>query len=210
MKTHTFTFSGKGLAAVSAACTTGGLLMFSLGFAVGTVANGPVAERLRESHEGSTRTSHATSVSTTDPATWPFGSSEHVPTEAPSKATTDSATEALPVDPTKPAPASRERATMRTGLTAVSFIAPADAPGADDGVWIVQVGAFRNETNATLLAARLVASGYHPTVTTRDDNGRALHVVRVARIAGRARAEHVAESIGDAEHLVASIVADRN
>jgi cell division septation protein DedD len=86
-------------------------------------------------------------------------------------------------------------------------------PGAMDGnaedasSYLVQVGTFRVEAHARELATRLAAAGYSATVSTREEGDRELHVVRVGRFAGRQAAEHVAARIGDAEQLVASIVA---
>lgn len=223
MKEHTLVFSGKAFIGLSVALVAGGALLFGVGLFVG-IAITEAPGKTSGTALPVTLASADTPTPSDDATAWPFGVAAPAgappaaaDSAAPTKpAPTDAQPERRRADPDASdadvsVPAPRPSAT-RSAFQTVAYVAPSRAATASDDAtpYIVQAGAFRSEHNAQSLAARLTADGYKPTVVERDDeNGRTLHVVRLARIIGRDRAVHVAEMIGDAERLVASVTPDR-
>jgi cell division septation protein DedD len=214
MKEQTFVFSGKAFAGLATALTAGGAMMFALGMLVGmTLKGAPLPTRTAEPTAGTTVASRGgTAASTDDPAAWPFAGVADkmaIDTTGANTPAIDSVPTAL--DTATSAPATRTKPNVRSGLQTVAYVAtpePEEEPAEDVGPYIVQVGSFRSARNAKSLAARLISAGYKPTIDVREDNGRPLHVVRLGRVIGRDRAERLAARIGDAERLVASVVAE--
>jgi cell division septation protein DedD len=81
---------------------------------------------------------------------------------------------------------------------------PANAAG---GVYVVQVGAFKNKENAEKLQEKLKAAGYPVEMHTVDHskNG-VLHLVRFLPTANRADAETTIEQLQASQNLHAQIV----
>jgi cell division septation protein DedD len=162
-------------------------------------------------------------------ASWPFASSAFAPSTFASPQPAPVETEAAPLpaadSPAQMAPAAPRapvrRATMGD-VSMIAYVAPADrsvadAPASahsdpqpaerDNAEYLVQVGIFRVEQHAKELVDRLNNAGYRATITERQEGDRALHVVRVGRFTGIQTAEQAAARIGNAEQLVASVVA---
>ncbi|HXT17709.1 MAG TPA: SPOR domain-containing protein [Gemmatimonadaceae bacterium] len=231
MKMHTFFLSGKAIAIVSGALGASGALLFVAGVMVGARvqfaaprtpaiprvattapagpaapgALGPVAAAPPADASADTTVAHAPAASAAPSAAWPFSESADVgaaPAVAPAPAPSSSVGTRASVDPTPVA--------STPVISAVSYVHDSPAPtrpAHDTGTYLVQVGSFRVEQHARDLAARLTAAGYHATITPRDDGGRTIHVVRIGRFAGANAAERIAAKVGEAEQLVAYVVA---
>jgi cell division protein FtsN len=99
---------------------------------------------------------------------------------------------ARPEMPAATAPKAAEKAPERTAAVAPAKSAP--RPAASDGNYWVQVGAFKESSNAEGLARKLRAEGFSVLVTrvVRDEP---LHVVRVGGYPDRARAAAAREAL---------------
>ena len=226
MKEHTLVFSGTQFIGLAVSLVAGGALLFGVGLFVGIA----ITEAPAKASDTALPVTVATIDNPTPPedaAAWPFGVA--APAGAPPVAADTTAAKSAPTtaqpdhrragpdasdgsDAAVSAPAPRPAASATSAFRAVAYVAPSSQASdiQDATPYVIQVGAFRSERLAASLAARLTAAGYKPTIIDRDDdNGRTLHVVRVARVVGRDRATRVAEAIGDAEQVVASVIVDR-
>ena len=80
--------------------------------------------------------------------------------------------------------------------------APKPPPALSTGRYLVQIGAFRNESNARNLVAKLRGKGYQPFVhTVQDQRRRDLHRVILGRAPDKAQAQAVARAFERAERM---------
>lgn len=96
--------------------------------------------------------------------------------------------------------ASATKPATATAATAAISAAPQSGSG-----WVVQMGSFGDESNASRLSERISAFGYSAAVTPYRSGGRTLHRVRVGPWESREEAEAVASSLG-AHGFVAQVV----
>jgi cell division septation protein DedD len=216
MTKHVFALTGAVAASIVAALTMCGMLLFLSGLIVGIGVEAPPAQRVATAERAQTPAdvgrasagdgdAGAAATTVFDAGNWPFSQST---------APVDTA----PTPGAGPGSASHEtgpatQPTHHAGVVGVAFV---ETPVADDDSvvdstpYVVQIGAFRIEGNARALMERLKHAGYHPVLVQQVDGGRPLNIVRVQRIVGREAAARVAERIGDAERVVASIVIDNS
>jgi cell division septation protein DedD len=226
MKMHTFFLSNKALVIVGGALAAGGCLLFVSGVLIGLRAQGnvptgaarvtPVITRTSSTNvSGDPAASEGSSSSAPADAAWPFSASGYSP--SPSTIDIQASPIAPRADPIRRAP-SNGRATLTAYSPGIQepVELPADAQpepapvAADEATeYLVQVGTFRVEQHAQDLVRRLVAAGYHPSITVRQEGERELHVVRVGSFVGLDKAERAAARIGVSEQLAASVVVAR-
>jgi DedD protein len=132
-------------------------------------------------------------------------------------ATTPAAQQAAaPVDPPKPAAASRsEREGEQTVAVATQEHAPAKTDAAPAtpkataaGDWTVQLGSFEDEANAKRMAQRAGTYGYKAEVSSYKRGTRTLYRVRVGPQATKAASDATASALR-AHGVEASVVAAR-
>jgi cell division septation protein DedD len=218
MKTHTYFLSGRALAILASAVTGMGALIFVLGLFVGMM--------LMPAPHAVAGTAVQQTVASAGGAAGPAGDSVAAPSDAAWPFSAAPGADAAPVDsvPRGVAPDSARvrrdtvlghRAAFISAVydgtaapapAAVAPLAPLAPQAPDTARYLVQVGMFRLASNAQALVQRLAAAGIEASVRVRDDDGRALRIVRVGGYVGRQAAERAARRIGDAEGVVAQVL----
>lgn len=95
------------------------------------------------------------------------------------------------------------------GQTTAKTYKLADSVERSDGAWSVQLDSYAEKKVATNLAKKLRDKGYDAYVTTIAVKGRELHRVRVGRLAQRAEAEKLRDTLRTAEKLERAVVTSR-
>ncbi len=79
-------------------------------------------------------------------------------------------------------------------------------PGEVEAAFVVQLGAFRQEENASLLSRRIAAMGYEAAVVSRvDDKGRIWYLVRLGQFTTSSEANKFASELKIQEHIEAVV-----
>ncbi|VVE60334.1 SPOR domain-containing protein [Pandoraea anapnoica] len=118
-------------------------------------------------------------------------------------------TASAPTAPTAPAPTKPSPADILNGKSTVPVAPPTTPPAsATDNAstgYYLQVGAFKSQTDAEQLRAKLALSGFEAKVTQRDANGLTLYRVRLGPYGKLDEMNHVRQRLQDGGYDTAVI-----
>jgi DedD protein len=101
---------------------------------------------------------------------------------------------------TPPPPSTGQHAAAPDKPAIVERAGPAAKPSVSMGEWMVQLGVFRNHSNAERLAQQLKEQGFHALVSESVAGGQPLWRVRAGPVAERAAAEQLGAKLRTAGH----------